>query len=136
MIKVNCIIAGSRTITNYMVVCLAVARFQIIYPELTIVSVTSGGADGVDKLGERWAHENHCGLNQVKALWNLHGKKAGMIRNVEMAKLNEALVAIWDGKSTGTKHMIETAYKHNLTVMVQRVQPVPKGFIKDEGRKY
>lgn len=35
-----------------------------------------------------------------------------------MADYADALAAFWDGKSKGTKHMIETAQRHRLNVRV------------------
>lgn len=58
------------------------------------------------------------GLTIFKADWDKHGKAAGFKRNTEMAKYADALIAFWDGKSKGTKHMIDTAKSHNLKVRV------------------
>jgi hypothetical protein len=52
--------------------------------------------------------------------WKTHGKAAGPIRNRQMAKNAEALIALWDGNSRGTKNMIETATKLGLKVYVKR----------------
>lgn len=54
------------------------------------------------------------------ANWDKHGKSAGHIRNAEMAKYADALVAFWDGKSKGTKGMIDYATRCNLRVKVVR----------------
>lgn len=45
---------------------------------------------------------------------------SGPIRNGEMAKYADALIAMWDGTSTGTKNMIDQATKHGLKVYVVR----------------
>jgi len=47
------------------------------------------------------------------------GKAAGFIRNAEMAEYADALIAFWDGRSKGTKHMIDLAKKHGLKVKIQ-----------------
>jgi hypothetical protein len=41
-----------------------------------------------------------------------------------MAERAEALIAVWDGKSKGTKHMIETAHDFGLKVYVYKFNPV------------
>lgn len=57
-------------------------------------------------------------------MWGFYGKKAGYLRNVEMAKfaidnMNKGLlVAFWDGKSKGTKWMIDIAKRYGLDVEV------------------
>lgn len=60
--------------------------------------------------------KHRCTVDAVKR----HGKAAGYLRNTEMAKNADALVAFWDGMSLGTRHMIETAKAHGLNVRVKR----------------
>lgn len=52
------------------------------------------------------------------SIFRLTGKAAGYIRNTEMAKNADALVAFWNGQSLGTKHMIATAEQLGLSVLV------------------
>ena len=51
-------------------------------------------------------------------MWDIYGKKAGYMRNEEMAKVADALVVFWDGKSKGTKHMIDIGKKFKLKIRV------------------
>lgn len=83
-----------------------------------ITEIVSGSARGVDKEGEVYAATKSISVKRFPAEWNKYGKSAGMIRNTEMAKYADCLVAIWDGKSRGTKHMIETMTKMNKPVHV------------------
>ena len=53
--------------------------------------------------------------------WENDGKAAGPIRNAQMAAHADALVAFWDGRSHGTRDMIERAEMRNLPVRVIRV---------------
>ena len=57
-------------------------------------------------------------VKEFPAQWNEFGKRAGYIRNEEMAKYADACVAFWDGESKGTKHMIDLANKHKIEVRV------------------
>ena len=109
------IIAGSRDITDYNILLDAIKCIG-----WKIGSVVSGHARGVDTLGEQFANENNLSLELYPANWNKFGKLAGRIRNTEMAKDSEALLAIWDGKSPGTKHMIEIATRCKLDIFVYR----------------
>lgn len=85
------------------------------------IEVVSGGAKGADNLGEYWANRRHNTKATVfKADWDKHGKAAGPIRNAQMAEYADALIAFWDGKSKGTKNMIDTALKEGLEVHVYR----------------
>jgi hypothetical protein len=107
------IIAGSRDITNYSFLTIALSKI-----DWEISEVVSGTASGVDSLGERWAGENNVSIKKFAAEWDLYGKAAGPIRNVQMAKYADAALIIWDGVSKGTKNMIQEARSHGLEVKV------------------
>ena len=57
---------------------------------------------------------------QVAMAWDKYGPSAGPRRNAQMAEVADALIAFWDGKSRGTKNMIDTANKKDLQVAVVR----------------
>jgi hypothetical protein len=97
------IIAGCRDFTDYSVL-EEVIRVTELYKKIT--EVVSGVATGVDALGERWATENNIPIKKYVAYWKKFGYAAGPIRNKQMAKYADGLLAIWDGKSPGTKNMI------------------------------
>lgn len=82
------------------------------------VIIVSGAARGADSLGERYAKEEGLRLESFPANWKEHGNKAGPIRNIEMAKVANALVAFWDQKSRGTDHMIRVAKRMDLKVRI------------------
>lgn len=105
------IIAGSRTFNDYGKLKLALRDLDIPMTE-----IVSGGAKGADALGERYAQENGIPLTRFPADWEKHGKPAGVIRNKQMAKYGEVLVAAWDGQSRGTKNMIDEAKKQKLLI--------------------
>ena len=109
------IIAGSRQIWSTTVVedAIKASGFEI-------TEVVSGGCRGVDQIGEAHAEAMGIPCRVFLADWNKHGKGAGPIRNTQMAEYAEALIAIWDGKSAGTKHMIDIATRKGLKVYVHR----------------
>jgi len=107
------IIAGSSTITDYLLVKRFIGR-AIKYYKVDITEVVSGGAKGVDKLGEKWAISYGVPIKKFYLTnedWLLFGNRAGIIRNQQMAEYADVLIAIWDGKSKGTKNMIEEMQK-------------------------
>src|SRR5665213_402070 len=111
---IKVIIAGSRNFEHYQ---LLKFKCNAILKELkgkSEVQIVSGGANGADKLGERYARENHYICKRFEPDWDKNGKAAGFIRNEEMAKYADYLIAFWDGQSKGTKHMIEIASKYNI----------------------
>jgi len=110
------IIAGSRGITDYQLVAAAVDESGF---DVTVV--VSGGAKGVDGLGERWALEHGVPIVRVLPDWRRYGRGAGLVRNAEMVDGAEALVALWDGKSRGTANVVAVASRKGLRVFVKCV---------------
>ena len=113
------IIAGSRTITDYEELKRVIADSGI-----EISFVISGHANGVDKMGEQWARENQdkiSGLWIYKADWEKYGRRAGHIRNKQMAEVADALICIWDGTSPGSADMIRIAKERKLYVYEKNV---------------
>ncbi len=107
------IIAGSRNITDYNVVIKAIKE-----SEFNITEVISGGAKGVDSLGELYALRNNIPVKLFSADWNKFGKSAGPKRNLLMAKYAEGLIAVWNTESKGTFNMIATAMRNKIKVFV------------------
>ena len=113
------IIAGSRDVTSYKTVEQAIFNATMCgIPEIT--EVVSGTARGVDMLGERYANDNGILIKRFAANWDRYGKKAGYIRNQDMANYADALISVWDGVSRGSKHMINIAEENGLIVYVYR----------------
>ena len=107
------IIAGGRNVTDAEFVFAAIQNsgFQI-------TEVVSGAAHGVDEIGERWAGIHGVPVKLFPADWPKYGNGAGPIRNREMAAYADALVAVWNGVSRGTKNMIDEAKKRGLKIHV------------------
>ena len=115
-LKVKVIVAGSRSIADIKVVTQAIEESGFEVDE-----VVSGTARGVDTIGEEWAKSKGIPVKKFPADWNGLGKRAGFVRNAEMADYADALVAVWDGKSRGTENMIEQAKKKGLKVYVKEI---------------
>ena len=113
------IIAGSRTIN------LAPSEMDAVvcrYVPVAIHEIVCGMARGVDRHAHAWAEPyQRSGIYKIAefpADWKRHGKAAGPIRNKQMADYADALLAIWDGRSAGTKNMIETMRRLGKQVWV------------------
>lgn len=111
------IIAGSRGISDYKQIEAAVKASGF-----EITSVLSGGARGADILGEMWAARHDIPCITIKARWETYGAGAGVVRNRRMAERGEALIAVWDGKSPGTRSMIDLALELGLKIYVHEVK--------------
>lgn len=108
------IIAGGRDCTDEKVLFRALAKF----PDLRADEVVCGMAKGADTLGYNYATCLGLDIKEFPAQWDLHGRKAGPLRNIEMGDYADALLALWDGESKGTKHMIEYMRKLNKPVYI------------------
>jgi hypothetical protein len=100
---------------------MSTVEFAIAASEIIPTVVISGRAAGVDRLGEAWANMHNIPVERYPADWETFGKRAGLIRNEIMADHADALIAIYDGYSTGIRHMISMARKKNLRVFVYLV---------------
>jgi hypothetical protein len=109
------IIAGSR---NFNDLALLTEKCDKILSGQTDIEIVSGTARGADKTGEAYAFSRGYNVRAFPANWDKHGKSAGYIRNKEMAQYADALIAFWDGKSKGTKHMIDLATSEGLVIKV------------------
>ena len=110
------IIAGCRDFNDYAVVEKEVMNYIGKFIDKVEIEIISGGASGVDALGERFAKEHSLGLKVVPADWKTYGRSAGPRRNEQMARMAGTLIAFLDGKSRGTKNMIDTAKRLGLRV--------------------
>ncbi|HYE30268.1 MAG TPA: SLOG family protein [Methylomirabilota bacterium] len=115
------IIAGSRGLSGVGLVAQAVAASGWS-PSMVI----SGGARGVDLAAEQWARAQGIPSQVVYADWDTFGRGAGCRRNIVMASMASALIAIWDGVSPGTAHMVQVARQRGLQVFIFRPGPLPQ----------
>ena len=100
------IVAGGRDFNNGIVLAQAVT--DIANSMAHSVSIVSGMASGADRLAYQFAKRFGIRCYEMPAQWGTYGKRAGFLRNVEMARFADGLLAFWDGKSPGTAHMINT----------------------------
>ena len=112
------IIAGSRGFSNYKLIKEKCNEYLGEKRKEYNIIIISGGARGADTFGEKYAQDEGFSLEVFPANWNKFGKSAGFIRNEQMAEVADALIAFWDGKSHGTKHMIEIMKNKKLLVRV------------------
>lgn len=111
------IVAGSRSICDAGAVASAIDRMAAQLRGLPRFEVVSGMAHGVDTLAAQWAQQQGVPVAAFPAEWDRLGKRAGFARNATMAWYSTHLLALWDGQSRGTKHMIDTARRDSLAVL-------------------
>lgn len=112
------IIAGSRSFNDYNNMEKVVNNLISNIKDTKDIIIISGTAGGADKLGEKYAVRNGYNLMLMPADWDLHKKRAGYIRNCEMAKIADACVVFIVGNSPGSTHMINIAKEKGIPLRV------------------
>tara|TARA_Y100000034_G_scaffold126109_1_gene176852 strand:+ start:1223 stop:1579 length:357 start_codon:yes stop_codon:yes gene_type:complete len=112
------IIAGSRDIFDFNLLVEAFEESPFEIKDIT--EIVSGKCAGVDKLGEEFAELNHIHIEPFPADWDKYKLAAGPIRNEQMAKYADALLAIKKkgAKNRGTNSMINLAKQYGLKIYI------------------
>lgn len=113
------IVAGGRDFNDYQLLEYTINHMTSNLIKTHTITIVSGGARGADSLGITYVERNaseYIDLCIMNADWVKHGKSAGYIRNQQMADIATHCIVFWDGKSKGTKHMIDTATKLNIPI--------------------
>ena len=128
------IVAGGRDFDDVGMLNEALYRFPAI---LTSEFVNGMCKTGADLLAREYARKRGRKVHEFPADWDKYGKKAGPLRNGKMAQfvasgmregngvlresaIHGVLIAFWDGRSPGTRSMINEALKKGLEVHVYR----------------
>lgn len=133
MKEFRCIIAGGRDFNDHD---LCMEKCKKILTNKENVVIISGTANGADLLGENFATCQGYDLERYPANWDdldvipcvvKYTKKgkpynalAGHNRNQIMSIIADALILFWDGKSTGSKDMLNRMRKLNKPVRIVR----------------
>lgn len=118
----NVIIAGTRTFNDYKLLNNKVSAILKYKLQTHQVNIICGCAKGADTLGMRFGYQNNLYVKRCPANWELYGKRAGYLRNEFMATSADACIVFWDGKSKGSKHMIDIANKKGIPLRIIRYE--------------
>ena len=112
------IIAGSRTIINMnlLIKAIKLSSFEITSTD----EIVSGGARGIDSLGEKYAKQHNIKLTIFKPNWNKYGIKGGVIRNTQMSRYADCAIVVHCG-SKGSIDMINKMKKLNKPVFEYKI---------------
>lgn len=111
-------IAGSRSFKDRALMEDEVVKFLLELNQFgKPIEVVSGTAQGADSLGELYASDFGHSIQRFPADWS-QGKKAGPLRNEEMARYSDAVIVFWNGTSSGTKSMISLAKKYEKPLKI------------------
>lgn len=111
-------IVGSRGITSYE--ALTDALTNAPHPWMDDPELVSGGADGVDTLAERYARENDVPIDVIEPDYSdWSGEHPAKQRNTEIVEESDVVIALWDGRSNGTRDTINKALDRAVPIYVE-----------------
>ena len=99
---------------------LQVDRLEDYLPE-GVTEIVSGGARGVDTCARNYALSHGLTLTEFLPEYNRFGKGAPLMRNIAIIEHADLVLAFWDGRSKGTKFVIDCCKKQNIPVVVHQL---------------
>ena len=102
-------VIGSRCITSY--------PLEEVIPADT-EEIISGGARGIDTLAREYAQAHGIPCTEIRPDYARYGKGAPLRRNLEIIEKADLVIALWDGKSTGTAHTIRKCREIGKPVVI------------------
>ncbi|MEA4973606.1 MAG: hypothetical protein VB119_10620 [Candidatus Metalachnospira sp.] len=96
---------------------LSVTRLEDYLPD-DVTEIVSGGARGVDTSAKEYAAAKGIKLTEFLPEYDKYGKSAPLKRNITIIKNSDFVLAFWDGKSHGTKFVIDKCRQSGIPVKV------------------
>lgn len=112
-------IIGSRDFTNFDFLDKKVN--ELLPKQDNDIVIVSGGARGTDLLAEKFADKYGYEKDIYRAKWHIHGKCAGYLRNHDVVKNSDFIIAFWDGISKGTYNVVRLAKLNNKPIKIIRI---------------
>ncbi len=100
-------VIGSRNLT--------VNKLEVYLPPDT-TEIVSGGAKGIDTCAKNFAIKNKIKLTEFLPDYSKYGKQAPLVRNQLIIDYADCVLAFWDGKSRGTKFVINACIKQGKSL--------------------
>ena len=91
-----------------------------------VTEIVSGGARGVDTCARNYALSHGLKLTEFLPEYGKYGRGAPLRRNLAIIEYADLVLAFWDGKSKGTKFVIDNCKKRNIPVVVYQPAAGPE----------
>ena len=89
-------------------------------PEGT-TEIVSGGAKGIDSCARDYALAHNIKLTEFLPDYKRYGRAAPLKRNLQIIEYSDIVLAFWDGKSKGTKYVIDNCRKMGVEVKIYTI---------------
>ena len=96
---------------------LQVNHLENYLPE-GVTEIVSGGARDIDTCAKNYALEHDLKLTEFLPEYDKYSRGAPLRRNITIIEYADLVLAFWDGKSRGTKFVIDNCKKRNIPVVV------------------
>ena len=83
-----------------------------------VTEIVSGGAKGIDTCAMEYALEQGIKYTEFLPEYKKYKKSAPLMRNLQIINYADEILAFWNGKSRGTKYVIEQCKKMNKKITV------------------
>lgn len=83
-----------------------------------VTEIVSGGAKGIDKCAEDYAKTHGIKLTVFLPEYEKYGKAAPLKRNLQIIDYCDLVIAFWEGKSKGTKYVIDNCKNKNKKIEI------------------
>ena len=97
-------VVGSRS--------LIIENIESYLPK-NVSELVSGGAKGIDSTIKEYAKNNNIFITEFLPNYQRYNKGAPLKRNQEIVNYADEVVVLWDGKSKGSKFVIDYCNKIN-----------------------
>ncbi len=115
-ITYNIGIVGSRNFNKWDLLVSEMNKIIDTYGEPN--SIISGGAKGADSMAEKWANNNGCKIVIHRALWEIHGKRAAYLRNKDIVRDSDILLAFPSKNGRGTQMTINLSQEKEMQIII------------------
>lgn len=101
---------------------LSVTNLEKYLPS-DVTEIVSGGAKGIDTSAKEYALAHNLKLTEFLPEYNKFGRSAPLKRNITIIEYADLVLAFWDGKSRGTKFVIDNCKKRNIPIEIFIIKP-------------
>ncbi len=96
---------------------LHITTFDRYLPQ-NVTEIVSGGALGIDTCARMYAQSHGLKYTEFLPQYDQFGRRAPLVRNLQIIDYADAVLAFWDGESRGTKFVIDKCIQAEKKIRV------------------